>query len=100
MEELWAIGRYDLQLSEEDFWRLTLKEFNMLCHRHRERRRAELFNSALICSVIANVHRGKGKPYKPDDFMPKEKTNKKMTTEEMVEMLKAITLANGGEVKC
>lgn len=72
----------------------------MLCHRHREAKRAELFNSALICSVIANVHRGKGKPYKPDDFMPKEKKKEKMTINEMVEMLKVVTLANGGEVNC
>ena len=63
--------------------------------------RAELFNSALICSVIANVNRGKGKSYTPFDFMPKEKEKKKvMNINEMVEILKQITAANGGEVKC
>jgi hypothetical protein len=49
---LWSIGIYDLKLTDEQFWRLTLKEFNSLCLRHREQQRAELFNSALICSVI------------------------------------------------
>ena len=24
-----------------------------------------------VCATIANVHRGKGKAYKPDDFMPR-----------------------------
>lgn len=99
--ELWAIGLYDLKLTESQFWRLTIKEFSMLYERHKQRLSAELFNSALICSVIANANRSKGKPFTPSDFMPQEKKKrKKMTTEEMVEMLKQITLANGGEVNC
>jgi hypothetical protein len=90
-----------LKLTNEQFWRLTLKEFNSLCLRHREKQRAELFNSALICSVIANVNRKKGKTFSPMDFMPKEKKKpKQMSANELVEVLKQITLANGGEVNC
>lgn len=61
---------------------------------------AELYNSALICSVIANVNRKKGKAFDPSDFMPKEKTKKKkkMSIAEMVEALKGITKASGGDV--
>ncbi len=99
--ELWSIGIYDLRLTEDQFWRLTLEEFNSLCHRHKEKQRAELFNSALICSVIANVNRGKGKAYTPLDFMPKEKKKPKpMSINEMVDLLKQVTLAHGGEVNC
>jgi hypothetical protein len=99
--ELWAIGIYDLGLDDDQFWRLTIRQFNKLVERHKENKRAELFNSALICSVIANVNRGKGKPFQPSDFMPKENKKKaKMTTEQMVEMLRMITLQNGGEVTC
>lgn len=72
----------------------------MLHDRHRLKQRAELYNSALICSVIANVNRQKGKPFQPSDFMPKEEKPKRMTTEEMLEILKQVTLANGGEVNC
>jgi hypothetical protein len=73
----------------------------LLCHRHREQQRAELFNSALICSVIANVNRGKGKAFSPMDFMPKEKEKKKvMSMNDMIDILKQVTLMNGGEVKC
>lgn len=97
--ELWAVGRYDLQLNEEEFWRLTLKEFNMLCNRHKNRQSAEAFNSALICSVIANVNRRKGKAFEPADFMPKEKKKrKKMNMAQMLEALKSITAANGGAI--
>ena len=97
---LWSIGRYDLRLSEDEFWQLSLKEFNLLMKRHKEQRSAELYNSALICATIANVNRSKGKHFQPSDFMPKEKKKKKMNINEMAEILKAITLANGGEVKC
>ena len=90
-----------MRLSEDHFWRLTLAEFNSLCLRHKENQRAELFNSALICSVIANVNRGKGKAFTPSDFMPKEKSkNKKMSVVDMIDVLKQVTLANGGEVHC
>ena len=89
-----------MKLSDDDFWRLTLKEFNYLCDRHNEERRANLYNSALICSVIANVNRKKGKSFKPSDFMPKIEKKKQMTIEEMVEVLKQVTAQNGGEVNC
>lgn len=90
-----------MRLTDEQFWRLTIKQFNSLCARHKEKKRADMFNSALICSVIANVNRGKGKPFQPSDFMPKEKEKtRKMTTEEMVEILREITLKAGGDVTC
>lgn len=69
--------------------------------RHKQKQSADLFNSALICSVIANVHRGKGKSFQPSDFMPIErKKRKKMSIAEMMESLKAITASAGGEIKC
>ena len=33
---------------------------------------AEWLRTGTVSSVIANVHRVKGKTYKPNDFMPKE----------------------------
>lgn len=100
--ELWSIGRYDLRLTDDDFWGLTLKEFNLLMKRHKEQRSAEMFNSALICATIANVNRSKGRAYTPMDFMPKEevKPKKKMSIAEMVNVLKQVTASNGGEVNC
>lgn len=101
MLELWSIGRYDLRLNDEDFWGLTLREFNLLMKRHKEQRSAEMFNSALICATIANVNRSKGRAYTPQDFMPKEKEKKiKMKIEDMLSVLKAVTASNGGDIKC
>jgi hypothetical protein len=98
---LWSIGRYDLRLNDEEFWGLTLREFNLLMKRHKEQRSAEMFNSALICATIANVNRSKGRAYTPQDFMPKEKEKKiKMKIEDMLSVLKAVTASNGGDIKC
>jgi len=38
-----------------------------------EREKRAQYRTAILCSVIANVNSGKGKKYKPEDFMPKEK---------------------------
>lgn len=98
---MWSIGRYDLRLTDEEFWGLTLREFNLLMKRHKEQRSAEMFNSALICATIANVNRSKGRAYTPQDFMPKEKEKKiKMKIGDMLSVLKAVTASNGGDIKC
>jgi len=59
--------------------------------------------SALIASILANANRDKKKKRKPftvDDFMPKMQKEKKkpMDANIMAEVLKAICVANGGEV--
>lgn len=89
-----------MRLKEYQFWRLTILEFNLLIERHKEKLSADKYNSALICSVIANVNRQKGKAFQPSDFMPKDRTKKVMPMEEMLEVLKSITVKNGGEIKC
>ena len=67
------MGRYDLGLSEEEFWGLTLKEFNALSERYGVNQEWLNYRAALICSVLANIARDpkkKGTPYIPRDFMP------------------------------
>lgn len=61
---------------------------------------------AQICSVIANVFKGKkGKPLKAADFMrfrrpqKDKKQKRRQSAEEQMALAKAITLAYGGVVK-
>ena len=50
------------------------------------------YRAALICSVIANVNRGKRqKAFKPKDFMPRER--RRQTHEEMLAYVKAMQAA-------
>jgi len=81
------VGRYDLKLSEIEFWALTPDEFNLLCQRHNQYLERMDGHVALICAVIANCFRDpKKKPFKVEDFMPK--VSKAQTPEEMLNTLK------------
>lgn len=57
------------------------------------------YRTAMICSIIAEVnrdHKKRKKPFTPNDFMPKKKV--KLTDEQMLEQIKSLNIAFGGEV--
>jgi len=57
--------------------------------------------TARICAILANINRDskkKKRPFREEDFMHKEK-KQKMTSEQMVTVCKALTMAFGGEIK-
>lgn len=75
-----AVGRYDLRLTEAEFWRLTLSEYSALLDRWIAEQEREDFRSAQIVCLLANVNRNPKK--KPDgwdvsDFMPDYHRRKK-----------------------
>lgn len=84
---MWAFCRYDLGLSDEEFYKYSIMQINELIERKQADIKEREYFSALICSVIANVNRGKGKSYKPTDFMRREE-KKKQTTKDMLQVLK------------
>jgi len=93
-----------LGYTHEQFWDMTFAEINEAIEGYNKRRKLEKlendFRTGLICSVIANVNRDKKKrrrPYTPQDFMPREK-RQKMDAKQMFEVLKMVTIANGGKV--
>ena len=83
---MWAFARFDLNLSDEEFENYTLDKLNALSQRYKEKIQQEEYFHALICSVIANVNRGKGKSFKPSDFMRKEE-KKQQSLENMINVL-------------
>lgn len=97
------MGRYDLNLSEEDFWGLTLKEFNALSERYTSNQEWLTYRSALICSVLANTVRDpkrKRTPFTPQDFMPgKKQTQPQQSAKQMFATVKMLNAAFRGTVK-
>lgn len=86
---MWAFCRYDLKLSEEEFWSLDYNQYMALQERWQIEQEQREYLSALICAVLANIHNTKkSKNYKPADFMRKPK--KKQTQEQMLHMMKMI----------
>lgn len=102
--ELWSFGRYSLRLTDNEFWGLTLAQFNSLVARYRIMQESLDYRTALICAVVANVNRDPAKkrdPFQPEDFMSGRKIRKKLqpTRENMREQLKTVALAMGAEVQ-
>ena len=88
--ELWAVARYDLRLSDDEFWNMSYDEFQALLQRRNFEIERQDYHAALICSTLANIFRsGKSRAYKVSDFMPgKPKQKRKQSPKEMVEILK------------
>ena len=84
---------------------MTLREFMVYYEQQMKHKRDELKIherfSARICAMLANINRDtkkRSRPYKEDEFMSGYK-KKPLTPEQFAEMLKAVTVAHGGEVK-
>ena len=101
---MWAVGRYDLKLSEEELWGLTLKEFGLLVERYNAEVERQDFRVALVCSVLANIYRDdkrRAEPFTPEDFMPDYGTRREPVEEdekEELDYLLELTKNLGGQV--
>jgi len=55
----------------------------------------ENYRFALVCSVIANANRSKGRPFRVEDFMPKEK-KKRQTWQQQLQFLQTFVSSYEG----
>lgn len=100
--ELWSFGRYDLRLTDEEFWELSWDEFSALTERYLKEQESRDYRAALVCWILANAHRDtrkKPKPFEIKDFMPQRRPKKAKTEEQMKDELTILNIALGGEVK-
>ena len=90
---MWAVAVYDLGLTTEQFYALTLRQFMTLHERFKEAERRLDRRCARIAAVIVNMS-GKysKKSYTEEDFMPGGKEPKQQTMEEMIALLKGSSL--------
>jgi hypothetical protein len=99
---LWAFGIYNLHLSDKEFWHLTLAQFDALVSQYLQEQENLDFRAALVCAVLANIHRDPKKrqrPFEAKDFMPQRRSKKVKTEKQMKDDLVAANIALGGEVK-
>lgn len=73
--ETWALGRYDIGLSEDEFWHLSPGLFDALWHRVELAHERALEGHAMTCAAVTNVHIDPetSVPVSPDFFMPGER---------------------------
>ena len=98
---LWAVARYDLRLTEEEFWRLTPRQFFALQDRWLNEVEIRDYHAALVATILANIHRPKTKkPFKITDLMPDRRGRKaaepKQTWQQQLALVKQLHLLFGG----
>lgn len=78
---------------------LTPEEFKAIYEGWKVREERADRRIARLCSLIANVNRNpkkRSKAFVEEDFIPKVKTKKKQTNEDMMSMVLAMHKAYGG----
>jgi hypothetical protein len=79
---VWAVGRYDLGLSELEFWDLSFTEYNALIERDLEHQDMLEYCAALAPWAVFNVNRGKDAEFmQPLDFMLRRRARVAMRDE-------------------
>lgn len=88
------MGVYDLGLTSDQFWGLTLAQFGALIDRHVVRERQEDYRPGVLASVIWNANPFiKGKAKQPWNFFPSlkvveaETPRRESTAEQMLAIL-------------
>lgn len=81
-----------MKLTENEFWRLTLREYSALSDRWQSQLEWSDFQSAKICAILANINRDpkKSEIYSTEDFMVTGMANRgqKQSPDDMLEIVK------------
>ena len=101
----WAVGRFDLRLSEEEFWQMSPQEFMALHDRWIVEQELQDSRAALITATIINGIGAFGskrrKQVEPKDLMPDrrggEKSEKAQSVEAQIALVEMLNEAFGGE---
>ncbi len=92
---LWAVGRYDLRLTDEEFWHMVPRQFAALMRRRQDHQIRQEFGPAIICQM---VHALAGRKTPIESFMPSWKREKKSEVDwqELLVKTKVLHAAYGG----
>jgi hypothetical protein len=70
--DIWSVSIFDIGLTDYQFWRLTLRQYNALVKRLNEKEEAQRYNHAAILAQIHNTTATKkSELMKPEDFLGK-----------------------------
>ena len=104
---MWSIGRFDLGLSDDEFWSLTIPHFNALVARLKKKfdyeaaiQKREDYRSGLVASVLYNTKlskKNRNKAKEPLDWFKSKSTNNTVDKQKLAAMNWAKAL--GGEIR-
>lgn len=89
LDWIWSFGIINLGLSDDQLWRLTLKEYSLLVDRYMENEEKADRRVGRLMAMLANLNKDpkKGKSYSEDDFIPRAKETKVQSVEEQKAIL-------------
>jgi hypothetical protein len=80
---------------------MTPRQFFSLVKRMKLRERNENYRMAMICSVIVNVNKSKGRKVKPGDFLGEgsggKRSRRNDTWQKQLSFVEALNVAFGGK---
>jgi hypothetical protein len=99
------LARFNLHLSEREFWSLTLKELSALIERYNDQVEMDNIRFGQLIALTANIHRDpkkRSKPFTAGDFFhiterKRAPEPKKLTPEEAIEYLRRQNAFAGGK---
>lgn len=98
---MWALGRFDLGLGEEEVWRETPRRLLLLLERYKAGERRRDRRAGEIVAGYYNVHRNERKrpePYTWEDIFPDHNRQpKRKTPEELLEVAVMLNAMYGGK---
>lgn len=97
------MGRYDLRLTESEFWHSTPRAFMELVKRFNAARRHQLYCAAMPTAAVYNVHRGEDvTAITPAELIGEggeTSTERRLTSEDMKALFRGLAVPMfGGEV--
>jgi hypothetical protein len=96
------VARYDLRLTDAEFWDCTLPELELLLGRHQEAFRVSHSPASMVCALLANINRDssqKPDPFTPSDFMPGEESRPGEPAPDMAEKVARIAALFGAQLQ-
>lgn len=89
--QIWSVGRFDLGLTDAEFWQLSPTMFDALWKRLEDNRERALYGHAMTCATYANVHRAEdAEIVTPDQFMPKTEAKRLADEKRQAEAQRAV----------
>lgn len=94
---MYSVARFQLGLSEEEFFDLTPLQFTYLTERYEQERESLDFRAGVIAATVANCNRKKGsKAFKATDFMPNYQVQQEKGPNQMKMMAMTLNAMYGG----
>lgn len=97
MAALWAFSRFDLHLSDQEFWRTTVGHIMALRERWLAYEDRANLRAGLVAATILNVHRRPGAPpVKADAFFTRQLPPPAQTPRQILRTIELLNAAFGG----